>query len=52
MQLTGELPFQPCPTDEKPLAPDWLPEDQKERWQECEAMLRLHEAWVRPGTLM
>lgn len=46
MQLTGVLPFEPSPTDKKPVAPDYVPEENKASWEEYEAMLQLHYAWV------
>ena len=46
LQLTGELPFQPCPEDERPVAPDYVPEDKRQRWEEYEAISRLHESYV------
>lgn len=46
MQLTGELPFEPSPTDERPIAPDWIPAENKERWEDYEAMLSPLDTWV------
>ena len=46
MQLTGELPFEPSDEDEKPVAPDYVHGDDKERWEEYEAILRLQNKWV------
>lgn len=51
MQLTGVLPFEPSPTDKKPVAPDWVLEEHKEDWEEYEAILQLHCTWVRPTQL-
>ena len=46
MQLTGELPFEPRDEDEKPVAPDCVHEEDKKRWEEYEAILRLQHKWV------
>ena len=46
LQLTGNLPFLPSPEDEQYVAPDYVPEDRRQRWEEFEAILRLHEAYV------
>ena len=46
--LTGELPF--VLTDEhfeEDLAPDSVPENLVETWDECDAMLRVQDEWVR-----
>ena len=46
MQLTGELPFEPSLTDERPIAPDWVPAENRERWEDYEAMLSPLDTWV------
>ena len=46
MQLTGELPFEPSDEDEMPVAPDYVHEEDKKRWEEYEAILRLQHKWV------
>ena len=52
MQLTGVLPFEPSPSDEKPVAPDWVPDENKESWEDYEAILLLQNAWVSPTNVM
>ena len=47
--LTGELPFEPTEEQEEEtegLAPESVPEEYKETWEEYEAMRRLHNDWV------
>lgn len=46
MQLTGELPFEPSDADAKPVAPDYVHEDDEEDWEELEAIINLQDKWV------
>ena len=46
MQMTGQLPFFPNLDEPRPVAPEWMAEEGKERWQEYEMMLTLHRQWV------
>lgn len=44
--MTGEVPFDPEDTDEQPVAPDHVHEDDKEDWEAMEGIIRLQHKWV------
>lgn len=46
LQITGQLPFVPKLHEARPVAPDWVAEEGKKRWEEYEMMLALHRQWV------
>ena len=46
LQITGQVPFLPKFDEARPVAPDWIAEEGKKRWEKYEMMLTLHRQWV------